>query len=303
MSFEEPSPAPLAQISAWMAEARQEPAAGFAASCFERLRSLVRSDRGAVITSRADTPSYHDAHYFGFPDIADTMASWATVAHLDDVSPKVLSTPGRAQRQDVDMPQIAGKNHEPLREHLQRHGIVHTLAIAVRSDDAPFITVFLLIRQTLDDRFSDAELARLEQWAPLVHELLSVNRGQALLRSRVLDARSVPLAMLSRGGALVLSTPAFAELMWPGAQAPQTPFLGPECMAALSAGKPWPLPDGRNCLHALPDSEGWLLRVAPTSRLDQLSLREREIAQLYANGSTHKVISRRLGLAPSTAPL
>jgi len=293
------SPVATLQFTGWLAEARRLNAAAFAAASFARLSAELRCERGAIISSRSDEPAYHDAHYFGFPDVAATMASWQRVAHLDTVSPRLVMNAGRAQMQDLDMPEIAGPGHAPLREHLHAHGVAHTLAIAVSAEGRPQLTVFLLVRTRLGDRFGPDDLARLEALAPLVDELLALNRAQSLMHSAHLGAGELPVALASRAGALLVSTPAFARLMWPGA-APQTSLLAPDCVNALQAGRAWPLPGGQHSLTGLPEDDGWLLRLRPSSRLDQLTQREREVAGLYAGGNSYKQISRRLALSPAT---
>jgi DNA-binding CsgD family transcriptional regulator len=287
------------EFRSWLADARLLGAAAFAQACFTRLRTELRCDRGAIISSRSDEPAYHDAHYFGFPDVAATMASWQRVAHLDTVSPGLVMNPGQARLQDVDRPEIAGPECAPLREHLAAHGVMHTLAIAVCSPDRPQLTVFLLVRTQLGDRYSSEDQERLQALAPLVDELLAINRAQSLARSPNLGAQELPVALASRAGALLVSTPAFARLMWPG-EASQTSLLAPDCGRALQAGRAWPLPGGKHSLIGLPEDDGWLLRLRPSGRLDQLTRREREVAGLYAGGSSYKEISKRLALSPAT---
>lgn len=288
-----------AELTAWLTDARRLSAAAFAEACFTRLRAEFRCERGAIITSSTDERAYHDAHYFGFPDVAATMASWQRVAHLDQVSPVLVMNPGRARLQCVDMPEIASPECAPLREHLAAHGVMHTLAIAVCTPDRPQMTVFLLVRTQLGDRYTADDQARLDALAPLVDELLAINRAQSLMRSPNLGTQDLPVALASHAGGLLVSTPAFARLMWPG-EAPQTSLLAPDCLRALQAGRAWPLPDGRHSLVGLPEADGWLLRLRPSSRLDQLTQREREVAGLYAGGSSYKEISRRLALSPAT---
>ncbi|MDR7332240.1 helix-turn-helix transcriptional regulator [Roseateles asaccharophilus] len=289
-----------ADLTAWLTDARRLGAAAFAEVCFERLRAELRCERGAIISSRHGERAYHDAHYFGFPDIAATMASWQQVAHLDSVSPQLVMNPGRAKLQDADMPEIAGPECEPLRQHLRNHDVIHTLALAVCTPDRPeTMTVFLLVRTQQGDRYGPGDQARLEALGPLVDELLAINRAQSLMRSPHIGAQDLPVALASHGGGLLVSTPAFARLMWPGA-APETSLLEPDCLRALQAGRAWPLADGKHSLVGLPEADGWLLRLRPSSRIDQLTQREREVAGLYAGGSSYKEISKRLALSPAT---
>ncbi len=289
----------VAALSGWLADAQQLPADAFAARTFEWLQGQIRCDRGAIISSHPQRPTYFDAHYFGFPDVAATLASWQRVAHLDVVSPQTLANPGRARRQDVDMAEIAGSEFAPLREHLENHGITHTIAIALQVAPDPHVTLMLLIRSHPGDRFDDAALAELETSATVACQLLNINRTQHLIRSGALGDTDLPVALMNDQGSIIVSTPAFARILWQD-RSPQTSYLEEDCIAALKKSRSWQLPGGEHSMHATRDIDGWLLRLRPASRLDRLSRREREVAGLYANGEPYTQIAELLNLAPAT---
>lgn len=65
-------------------------------------------------------------------------------------------------------------------------------------------------------------------------------------------------------------------------------------------GQAWALPGRGLSLHALPDGDGWLLRLRPARPADPLSPREREIASRFARGESYRAIAAALALAPAT---
>jgi DNA-binding CsgD family transcriptional regulator len=289
----------LPDVLALYRSARTLHGSAFAATAFAWLGRQLRFDAGTLVTSFADRPAYLDAHFHGLADPPALLASWGKVQHLDGLSPLLLARPLVAQRQDIDDPRIAGDVHAPLRAHLQRFALHYSICIAVPVDDDRGMTVLILVRHTIGDRFADEDLAALEAAAPHVTEALAINREMALLHSPQIGLGEMPVAKIDADGHFIQTTSAFARLFW-ASEVPQTTFIKADCLAAIRHGKPWLLPGGRHCLHALPEAPGWLLRLHPVSRVDRLTARERELAARFAAGDSHKQIAQRTGLAPAT---
>lgn len=273
----------------------------YARGAFAWLRAHLAFDAGMLVTSRVGEPAFLDAHFTGFADLPALMASWQRVAHLDLLAPRLVAEPGVARRHDKDDPLLAGPAFAPLHEHLQRFGIQHTLCIALAGAEPQFLTVIILVRSTPGQRGTDAELARLAQIAPTVAETYAACRRMALLRLPAVGLAQLSMARINRDGAYVQTTPSFCELMWAGA-ARQNVHLEPEALRALTRGEAWPLPGRGLTLHAQrdPDGDGWLLRLVPSRPADQLSPREREIAQRFASCESNTAIARALAISPAT---
>lgn len=287
-------------LLALYAAAHRDDGRDFARRAFDHLRVQLAFDAGTIVTSFADQPSYVDAHFDGFADPGAILASWGPVAHLDELSPRLLSQPLRAQRQDIDAPEIADARFAPLRAHLARFRITYSACIAVPADGGRTMTVLILVRHDPTRRYTDRELQRLEQHAPHVAQAQAICRSLALSRSPGIGLGQLPVALVGHDGAVTQTTPAFVALFWPQ-QPPRTNRLDAACMAAIRDGRAWPLPGGAHSLHALPDGDGsWLLRIRATSRADRLSAREREIARHFAEGMGYKEVAQRTGLAPAT---
>jgi DNA-binding CsgD family transcriptional regulator len=270
----------------------------FAASAFAWLRTQVPFDAGSMVTTHADRPAYLDAHFTGFADLPAMMQSWSGVAHLDPLSPRLLTQPGQAQRQDLDDPAIAGPERAPLRAHLARFAMHSAWCIALPLQERTQLLVLILVRHTPGARGSAQELDWLALQGPLLAETYAACRALALLRQPGQGADPC-VARIDAHGAFQQTTPAFAHALW-GGSAPQDVHLDPEALRALVAGKPWRLPGRPHTLHATPSGGGWLLSIRTSGLADALSAREREVAQRFASGQNHREVALALGLSPAT---
>lgn len=279
-------------------DARLMDGQSFSTAAFAWLADAFRYDRGLLLTSAADRPAYVDAGFTGFDDPAAMVASFERVKHLDVLTPVTLAHPGRAHRQDSDAAELVGPCFEPLRAHLLTFGVRYSICIVVPVDGGQFVTMIVLARSRISDRFDEDDMARLEAVAPHVTEALAINRGLALLRSPVIGVSEFPVALVAHDGQFLHATTAF-DRVYRQSVATDSVVLESECLASIVRGEPHPLPGGL-CLYGVADPAGWLLRIRRMNRIDQLSKREREIAHSFAGGANYKEIARLVGLAPAT---
>ena len=267
---------------------------------FAWLLTQLRFDTGAIITSFNDQPAYLDAGFHGYVDPSAMLASWGEVQHLDILSPRLLSNPGRVQCQDLDDAEIAGDRYAPLRDHLQRYQIRYSLCIGIPPVKDNSVTVLVVTRRSEGDRFSGEELAIVERLAPHLCLALAIARDRILLQRRELGFNELPVALADRAGRLIHTTEAFNALFRERGANISTTQLTLDCLQSLVDGKNWPLADQQHVLHGTRDDSGWLLRIHHASPLDGLGQRERQVAMLYASGMSRKEIARELGSSPAT---
>jgi len=221
------------------------------------------------------------------------------VSHLDELSPQLLAQPGRALRHDIDDPRLASPRYAPLREHLERFAVRRSLCLALPSADARFCTVVILVRRKLAPRTSGFDLQALEAAMPPPAEAYAACRALALLQGSHPVTEQACVARIHQQGGYIQTTPGFSELMWAGA-APQDMHVDPAVLRRLVRGQPWPLPDGRHTLYAVPDGASWLLLLRKTGPQDALSPRQLDIGQRFARGDNCQPIAHALGLVPAT---
>ena len=119
------SPLPLYQQSL------EGDTAAYADAAFGWLRAQIDFDAAMLVTTHVDRPAFLDAHFTGFADVPALMASWAGVAHLDVLAPRLVAEPGTARPPRQGRPLLAGPEFAPLHAHLERFGFQHTLCIAL----------------------------------------------------------------------------------------------------------------------------------------------------------------------------
>ena len=208
-----------------------------------------------------------DAHFTGFADVPVLMASWAGVAHLDVLAPRLVAEPGTARRHDKDDPLLAGPEFAPLHAHLERFGFRTRCALHCRGraavpgrhhPGAPHA----------GQRGTAAELALLERLGPEVAQTYSACRRMALLRLPATGLQHLEHGARQRRGAYVQTTPSLpADVV---RRRRRNVHLEPR-RCAPRRGQVWPLPKQGLSLARPADGDGWLLRLEPARLADQLS--------------------------------
>ncbi len=272
-----------------------------AAYAFEWLRGRISFDQGVIVTSQRNDPTWLDAHFWGVDDPRALMESHARVRSLDVLSKRMLSNVSRAHRIDVDDAVIARPQFAPYREHLRRFGGSHVLGVAIPIGDGAVSSVFMLVRERLGHRFTSREVRLFEALAPDIAEAAAISRRLWLLSGDdAPNIETLPVALLGPDGRFTQVTSRFARLFWPEAP-PDSAYLPEPVFAEVRRGRAWQMPDGKHSLYAhADDSGGWLLRIRCSGPLDRLTPRERQIAGMFARGSTYKDIASELPLAPAT---
>ncbi|HCU24463.1 MAG TPA: hypothetical protein DF383_05545 [Deltaproteobacteria bacterium] len=272
----------------------------FAMHGFDWLRQCIAFDQGVIVSSLKNQPTWIDAHFSGVTDPKALMESHSKVRELDVSSKRMLEEPFRAHRINIDDPEIAGPRFKPFRDHLMRFQGIHVVNIAIPIDGGAISSVIMLVRGTFGRRFTDSELELLESFAPQFAEAAAVNRLRWLSCDRASDNDAMPIALLNRDGRLIQTTSEFNRLFWVDIP-PDSAYLAEPILTALRKGRAWPLPDSKYSLYGQSDEwGGWLLRIRKSSPLDRLSPRERQIAGLFARGSSAKGIAQELALSPAT---
>jgi DNA-binding CsgD family transcriptional regulator len=280
--------------------AQRLPVEAFATRAFEWIRARIPFDNSVIVTSLRGA-SWVDAHFCDTPDPAALMASYERVRHLDIFTAKMFANPGVALRHSHDAPDISGPRYKPFRDHLRRFDGRFIVSLALPNDAVDALTTVILVRGWNKSRkFTNRDARTLELIAPHVVEAFGVCRTRWLGASVGPGDDAPPLALVNSEGRFVQSTPAFVRIFWPD-EPPPTSFVRPAVIDALRKGRGYPLPRGKHTLYGKEEATGgWLLRLRPQSAVDRLSAREREVAQLFANGSTYKAIAQKLSLAPAT---
>jgi DNA-binding NarL/FixJ family response regulator len=84
-------------------------------------------------------------------------------------------------------------------------------------------------------------------------------------------------------------------------QQPDTAFIEPQALRVLQQHRLYLHPGSTHTLYGQATARGgFLMKLRVPSNLDSLSPRERQIAELYARGSSYKQLAERLELVSAT---
>lgn len=279
--------------------AREAEGDAFSRACFDWLQRYVHFDVMVLAGAPKEKPSFGQALTQGV-DARAVFESYAKVAHLDTLSQRLLADPGAIGALDWDAPELASELHRPFREHLERFRIFHGAGISQVSSDGG--TVFLLgfYRSTKGARVNESELSAFATLAPYLTEAILVHQMGSWRTSSELGLDELPVALVDDAGCFKQLTPAFARLYFQEHAFPQGYLLlGSERLAAIQRGESCALPNDQ-VVFGVRDERGWLLRIRPRSRADQLTARERQVAYAYARGASYTEIADTLDIAPAT---
>lgn len=207
-----------------------------------------------------------------------------------------MARPFVVHRQDTEDPELRGERFAPLRAHLVAFWARYSLCVALpRTGEDTQLFVVLVRGWKGWKRFTDAEVARFQDVATHFGEAFTINRRLRL------PAPGLRAALVADDGRLLQTTPAFARALWQGPERADG-YLPRPVMTALRRGRPYPLPGGKLTAYGSVEPTGaWMVRLRSAGPVDRLSVREREIAGRFAQGSSYKAIATDLGVAPATA--
>lgn len=187
-----------------------------------------------------------------------------------------------------------------LAEHSRRYNIEHILATTSIDPISTLHELISIYRADPDTPFTEKERLFQQNLVPHLAEAWRINRLNHFNQlSQPLCAANSHSAVADFKGVLHLVEPNFTRLLlneWPEWRGPYLPY---ELISSIGNQ------DGRFIgntlvirLSKLKDL--FLLRGREKSRIDSLSQREREVANHFGTGSTHKEIAQTLKLSPAT---
>lgn len=178
------------------------------------------------------------------------------------------------------------------------YGINQIVTLYQHDDNLGLYHVVSLYRRG-EMPFTEQERLLFENVVPHLQDAFRESRLTHLSgSSQNVCSRTSAAALVDREGAVHFVRPAFVELMrceWPGWRGPylpevmrpmrETPFAGEEVAVEFIR---------QNC-------DLYLALLRRKGCLDQLTKREMEVANLFAQGLSHKEVAARLSIAPTTA--
>jgi DNA-binding CsgD family transcriptional regulator len=265
---------------------------------FEQLRRLVPLDGGllAVGTIQGGVPQGHDIYLFEKPP--ELMASWELVKHEDQLAFAATSSPGTTINMSASGPMYDGC--DAVRAHCARFDLEHMMCTAHIYAEAGLYWVISLYRSARRPAFTEVERETIELLSPHVFAATRNARlGELRTFTRVSGGTDQVAAIASASGLILEADPNLvdvARLEWPTWNGPFLPlalepavrsgtgrFIGKRIVVRIDAAE-----------------ESRLVHVRRRVAADELTDRERSIAEAFALGDSHREIGERMGIAPAT---
>ena len=267
-------------------------------SAFEELRRLIPLDGGllAVGTIQNGVPQGHDVFLFEKPP--ELMESWDKVKHLDQLAFLATGSPGTTINVSASGPVYDG--YEAVREHCARFDLEHMMCTAHIYAEAGLYWVMSLYRSARMPAFTEAERETNELVAPHIFAATRNARlGELRTLTRMGDGHGQLAAISSPSGLVLETEPGLVDILrreWPRWAGP---FVPPpiESMLKTGAGR---FVGTRIVVRVDSADDARLVHVRPRVAADELTERERSIAEAFSLGETHRDIGNTLGIAPAT---
>jgi DNA-binding CsgD family transcriptional regulator len=261
----------------------------------DELRTILPFDSAlfGVGTIANGHATAHDVFLYEQPD--ELMASWEAIKHEDPLAFAATASPGTTIRTSVDSELYAGDGHAGVRAHCKRFGLEHLMCTAHVYAEAGLFWVMSLYRNVQSPAFSEEDRMHNELLSTHLFAATRNARIRQLRRSANVGNGPAQLSAIASTAGLVLDAePGFAELMrmeWPL-------WIGPQLPAELADTGRY---SGTRVVIRMDVADGTrLLHVRPKVAADDLTSREREVAEGFAQGESHREIGERLQIAPAT---
>lgn len=264
---------------------------------FERFRALVPFDGGLFgVGTLQSEPQAHDVFLFDEPP--ELMASWEAVKTEDRLAFAAASSPGTTISISASGPLYDGC--EGVREHCARFDIEHLQCTAHVHAEAGLYWIMSIYRSAKRPPFSEEERVANELVSP---HLFAASRnariGELRTLARIGGGHGQIAAIASTTGLVLEAEPGLVEVLraeWPRWSGP----LLPEPLWSALPGGIGRFVGRRIVVRVDAAADARLVHVRRRVAADGLTDRERQIAEAFALGDSHREIGKRLDIAPAT---
>ncbi|MBL9012902.1 MAG: hypothetical protein JNL83_01930 [Myxococcales bacterium] len=264
----------------------------------ERFRTLVPFDGGlfAVGTIQRGDPQAHDVFLFDKPP--ELMASWEAIKTEDRLVYATTAAPGTTISVSASGPFYEGC--DGVRKHCAAFDIEHLQSTAHVYADAGLFWVMSIYRSAASPPFSETERVANELVSPHLFAASRTARiGELRTLTRVRGGHGQLTAITSAAGLILEAEPGVVDVLraeWP---AWSGPFVPPPLWEAIPTGTGRHV--GRRIAVRVDAAEdARLVHARLRVAADDLTEREREVAEAFALGESHREIGDRLRIAPAT---
>lgn len=255
----------------------------------ERLKALIPFDFAVWGGGRADGRLVSDLTVLDQSE--SVLKDWEAVADQDAFCDLTLRHLGTTARFD-DVPRF--RNSFAYNEHWRRVNASHMMATITAEHADGYVSFVGLCADDRPFNFSEAERAFKQTLMPHLSQALRINRELWTHRA-VLKEEAV--ALVDRDGWILSVNGPFRQFTsaeW-GASSARIPS---EVMSLLVRQKHW---RGQSLTARLSDFDNhFFIHILFQPELSCLTPREKQVAELFASGLSHKRVAATLDISPST---
>ncbi|PTB17426.1 hypothetical protein C9I57_28385 [Trinickia symbiotica] len=281
--------------------AREVPPEEFQAYALRHLKNAIPFDMARWGTSTRDARGVDFHRPCVLEDPPETLENYAEIREQDSAARYVIDRPGRTGNFALTAQYGASRNTAGIFAYARRFRHEHGLITAFRNPDTGLLKTISLYGAFSDKPFTEHQRRTMQAVAPHLMEAWTVNYTVHLeqIRAAAGEARW-SMAIADAAGHLVFAESDFESMLcaeWPASRH----VVLPAPMYNTIFGSKLNRYAGRTFIAiGTPSRSLCFLKARRRFPVDNLTAREREIAQHIAQGLTHKDIARRLGIAPAT---
>lgn len=231
---------------------------------------------------------------------AENALDWQQIQHKDLVARTVLAAPGTAVA--FHSPTLyAGRDHAIMHDYATRYRRLNGLAMVLDNADTGYMDGLSFYRAKGDAHFAYRELYLMHAVMPHLQEALKLNRQLAEPAAHDLPAARGALVIARTDGAIEQCGPRAGELMDMEWHRYQRGWLPPSLLATLSQPGAGGYAGRYIAISCSRVNTLLFLRLLRRSPLCSLTPREKEVACLYGQGVSAKLVAAQLYISPATA--
>ena len=280
--------------------AHELPLDQFQDAVLKQLKPYLKFDSGfwGTVVYEGDSAVVHSHHLMEQPK--DIIEDWQQVSHEDVIAQAVAANPSRTFNAHAPT-LLRDRGRSAIRNHIERYKLANCLASSAPAESMPVLDWLSLFRGDPDRQFTEGERTFYQALFPHMVEALTINRLihlDAMYTSR--QSGRAAVAIVDRKGFIYNSDGGFEQTLraeWPAWSARTLP----QQLVQEIVSHPVAHYRGQ-AIHVASQRVGdlFFLKVRELGAVDRLTKREKQIAERFAQGLSHKEIAKLLALAPAT---
>lgn len=282
--------------------AQDAPAEEFQTRALDAVRETLSFDSALWATGAIGSEGATPHGILTYRQPAEMLEEWGRIKPRDTIIFEAFNNLGQTVNAALGSdPAWQARFNADMRTHIKRYGMEHTLLTMNETPHLRLYSAVSLYRSNAEQPFTESERLLNQSLTPHLFEAWNISRFSFLNCARNNDGKqNCGRAICDNKGVLYNADRNFTVFMlseWPDWNGPQLP---PELLKTLSDKNPRRYIGRRSVVSAETLNNMELLSARKKSAVDDLSLREYDVAALFANGADYRAIANALHISPFT---